>query len=585
MINEKGKIYYGLGLDNSQLQSDANNARSIIKGVGNSVEAEGARIDNAYRKIATGVAAVFSVQQAIQFAKSVVDVRGEIEALNISFETLVGKDRAKALFSQIRTFAVNTPLLLNDLAKGAQMLLSFDVPAERVMTILKQIGDVSMGDPQKFNSLTLAFSQMFSTGKLMGQDLLQMINAGFNPLTVMAEKTGKTVAQLKKEMEGGSISAEMVAKAFADATGEGGKFNGMLEKQSKGIQGLKSNFQGAWDDMLNDLGEKSQGFISSSIQGATDIVKNYDKVGEALAAIIAIYGTYKAAIIATDVIEKSAAAVRHTAEAEELAKLLTVEQQAKISKMGLSKTSAEYAEAVRMEVAAEMERQTKLAVATNTEIAAARVRLEAARNEKAVIAEKVAAREAELASAVASGNAKKIEAAQTSLNTAQEQLNTASVTVNSAAREVSSKRAVLDTAVRKANTLETGMNTAAQTANVTATNLLSAAKLKLTAIAAKLNAVIMKNPYALAAAVVVGLGYAIYKLATYQTEAERTATKLNDAIKEGEKATQAERYQIDLMFQRLRDAKKGQRNTRQQSRPLSANTGVISKNWVTKKPH
>lgn len=557
MINEKGKIYYGLGLDNSQLQSDANNARSIIKGVGNSVEAEGARIDNAYRKIATGVAAVFSVQQAIQFAKSVVDVRGEIEALNISFETLVGKDRAKALFSQIRTFAVNTPLLLNDLAKGAQMLLSFDVPAERVMTILKQIGDVSMGDPQKFNSLTLAFSQMFSTGKLMGQDLLQMINAGFNPLTVMAEKTGKTVAQLKKEMEGGSISAEMVAKAFADATGEGGKFNGMLEKQSKGIQGLKSNFQGAWDDMLNDLGEKSQGFISSSIQGATDIVKNYDKVGEALAAIIAIYGTYKAVIIATDVIKKSAAAVRHTAEAEELAKLLTVEQQAKISKMGLSKTSAEYAEAVRMEVAAEMERQTKLAVATNTEIAAARVRLEAARNEKAVIAEKVAAREAELASAVASGNAKKIEAAQTSLNTAQEQLNTASVTVNSAAREVSSKRAVLDTAVRKANTLETGMNTAAQTANVTATNLLSAAKLKLTAIAAKLNAVIMKNPYALAAAVVVGLGYAIYKLATYQTEAERTATKLNDAIKEGEKATQAERYQIDLMFQRLRDAKKG----------------------------
>lgn len=557
MINEKGKIYYGLGLDNSQLQSDANNARSIIKGVGNSVEAEGARIDNAYRKIATGVAAVFSVQQAIQFAKSVVDVRGEIEALNISFETLVGKDKAKALFSQIRTFATDTPLLLNDLARGAQMLLSFDVPAERVMTILKQIGDVSMGDPQKFNSLTLAFSQMFSTGKLMGQDLLQMINAGFNPLTVMAEKTGKTVAQLKKEMEGGSISAEMVAKAFADATGEGGKFNGMLEKQSKGIQGLKSNFQGAWDDMLNDLGEKSQGFISSSIQGATDIVKNYDKVGEALAAIITTYGAYKAAIIATDVIEKSAATIRHTAEAEELAKLLTVEQQAKISKMGLSKTSAEYAEAVRMEVAAEMERQTKLAVATNAEIAAARVRLEAARNEKAVIAEKVAAREAELASAVASGNAKKIEAAQTSLNTAQEQLNTASVTVNSAAREVSSKRAVLDTAVRKANTLETGMNTAAQTANVTATNLLSAAKLKLTAIAAKLNAVIMKNPYALAAAVVVGLGYAIYKLATYQTEAERTTTKLNDAIKEGEKATQAERYQIDLMFQRLRDAKKG----------------------------
>lgn len=557
MINEKGKIYYGLGLDNSQLQSDANNARSIIKGVGNSVEAEGARIDNAYRKIATSVAAVFSVQQAIQFAKSVVDVRGEIEALNISFETLVGKDKAQALFSQIRTFATNTPLLLNDLARGAQMLLSFDVPAERVMTILKQIGDVSMGDPQKFNSLTLAFSQMFSTGKLMGQDLLQMINAGFNPLTVMAEKTGKTVAQLKDEMSAGSISAEMVAKAFADATGEGGKFNGMLEKQSKGIQGLKSNFQGAWDDMLNDLGEKNQGFITSSIQGATDIVKNYDKVGEALAAIIATYGAYKAVLIATDVIEKSAAAIRHSAEAGELSKLLTVEQQAKISKMGLAKTSAEYAEAVRMEVAANVQAAQSTLQKARIEVSAASQMVAAKRAEYVAAKELEEQRLAELISIGAKGSAKEVEIAQSKLAAAESARESAALQFQSATRDFGTKKIAVESAAKTANTVQTAANSAAQAANVTTTNLLSAAKLKLTAIASKLNAVIMKNPWALAAAVAVGLGYAIYKLATYQTEAERTATKLNDAIKEGEKATQAERYQIDLMFQRLRDAKKG----------------------------
>ena len=81
--------------------------------------------------------------------------------------------------------------MLNDLAGGAQTMLAFNIEAEKVIPILKQIGDISMGDRDRFNSLVLAFSQMSATGKLMGQDLLQMINAGFNPLAIISEKTGK----------------------------------------------------------------------------------------------------------------------------------------------------------------------------------------------------------------------------------------------------------------------------------------------------------------------------------------------------------------------------------------------------------
>ena len=77
------------------------------------------------------------------------------------------------------------------------------------MPMLRAIGDISMGDTQKLQSLTLAFAQMSSTGKLMGQDLLQMINAGFNPLSVISEKTGKSIGVLKDEMSKGAISAKM----------------------------------------------------------------------------------------------------------------------------------------------------------------------------------------------------------------------------------------------------------------------------------------------------------------------------------------------------------------------------------------
>ncbi len=306
MSGQDGKIWYGLGIDTSQLQADANKSSRIFKGIGDTAVSEGQRMDSTFKKIAITAGSIFATQQALSFGKSMIQVRGDIESLQISFETLAGKAKGAALFGDIKDFAVNTPMMLQDLAKGAQTLLAFNIEAQNVMPILRQIGDISMGDAQKFNSLTLAFAQMSSTGKLMGQDLLQMINAGFNPLTVIAEKTGKSISVLKEEMSNGAISSQMIADAFAEATAEGGKFHGMLEKQSKGIKGSLSNLQGAVDDMFNDLGTKSQSFITAGIDGATTLVKNYEDIGRVLTVLIATYGAYRAALMATVVIQKAA---------------------------------------------------------------------------------------------------------------------------------------------------------------------------------------------------------------------------------------------------------------------------------------
>jgi len=301
-------LYYSIELDDAKFQRDTARVKRTFGAIGDTAVAESNRIDDSFRKMAAAAAGFFTLKQAADFSRKMIQVRSEVEALEISFQTLVGnKEKADALFSSIREFAVNTPMMLNGLAKGAQTLLSFNIEADKVMTVLKQIGDISMGNQQRFDSLVLAFSQMSSTGKLMGQDLLQMINAGFNPLATISEKTGKSIAQLKDEMSAGAITSEMVAQAFADATAEGGKFHGMLEKQSKGLSGSISNLKGAIDDMFNDIGTKSQSTISSIIQGATDIVRNYEKVGNALAVLIAGYGSYKAAVIATNLAMKAAA--------------------------------------------------------------------------------------------------------------------------------------------------------------------------------------------------------------------------------------------------------------------------------------
>ena len=187
MNTDKGRLFYATGIDNSQLKSDAAESKNILSGIGKAAEQEGNRMDATFKKIAAAAGGVFAVGQVVNFAKKIIEVRGEIESLQISFETLAGKAKGDALFSQIRQFAVSTPMMMKDLAAGAQTMLAFNIEAEKVMPILRSIGDISMGDAQKFNSLTLAFSQMSATGKLMGQDLLQMINAGFNPLSVISE--------------------------------------------------------------------------------------------------------------------------------------------------------------------------------------------------------------------------------------------------------------------------------------------------------------------------------------------------------------------------------------------------------------
>lgn len=241
---------------------------------------------------------VFSVVAAKEFVSQVIEVRAEMQMLNKSFEVLLGsKDKADLYVKEIKDYALVSPLSVSDVSKAAQTLLGFNVEAEKTIPIIKSIGDISMGDSQKFGSLTLAFSQMSAAGRLMGQDLNQMINAGFNPLQVISEKTGKSIAQLKKEMESGAISSQMVADAFSSATAEGGKFHGMIEKSADGIRNAQNQLTGAIQDTLNSIGESQEGIIKGSYEVAISLVQNYDKVGRVIAGLIVTYGTYRTAVM------------------------------------------------------------------------------------------------------------------------------------------------------------------------------------------------------------------------------------------------------------------------------------------------
>ncbi len=171
------------------------------------------------------------VTAAYEGIKKSIKLSAELDAAKAKFEVFTGSvEDAEKKLKQLREFSSSAPVSFAGGQRAIATMLQFGVSSDRVFDSFKQIAEITAGDTQRMESLALAYAQAQAAGRLMGQELLQMVNAGFNPLKVISEQTGRSLVDLKKDMEAGAISSEMVAKAFRDATAEGGKFNGLLDK-------------------------------------------------------------------------------------------------------------------------------------------------------------------------------------------------------------------------------------------------------------------------------------------------------------------------------------------------------------------
>lgn len=160
------------------------------------------------------------------------------EQTAIAFEVLLGSaEKSKAMIEEMRALDMKTVFGMRELSDAAKMMLNFGVAGEEVVPILSMITDIAAGDAQKLEGMTRAFGQMSGAGRLMGQDLNQMINAGFSPLQEISKRTGESMAMLKKRMEDGNISVAEVKQAFVDATSAGGRFAGMNDRMSQTTAG------------------------------------------------------------------------------------------------------------------------------------------------------------------------------------------------------------------------------------------------------------------------------------------------------------------------------------------------------------
>lgn len=135
-----------------------------------------------------------------------------------------------------------------------------------------------------------------------------MINAGFNPLTEIARKTGKSVGELKENL--GAIPIEEVKEAFISATQAGGLFNGMLEKQGKELAGSLAQMQGAITEGLNEFGEENEAIIKSAVKATEELIKFVTKLTPLITDAVVAFGAYKVALVLTTAAEKAVAAAK-----------------------------------------------------------------------------------------------------------------------------------------------------------------------------------------------------------------------------------------------------------------------------------
>jgi tape measure domain-containing protein len=241
------------GIDKT-VQKNNELANSFDK-VSSKAQSSGAGIGKWVKGLAIAGAAVGLLTAGLAFGKDSVGKAMEFGKTKESFKVLTGSDKKGVGLANDLNKLQQQTILGPEVFKSAQTMLGFGIQTEKVLPTMKMLGDISMGDAQKMESLTLAFSQISSAGKLSGQDLLQMINAGFNPLNEISKKTGISIGDLKKQMEKGGISAKMVEDAMISATSAGGSFNGMMAKLAETPAGKLAQLEGAFEGFQVKVGE------------------------------------------------------------------------------------------------------------------------------------------------------------------------------------------------------------------------------------------------------------------------------------------------------------------------------------------
>lgn len=254
-----------------------------------------------------------------QLAEHIFNVRSQFQQLEISFTTMLGSEqRAGALMNQLVQTAAKTPFDMSSITNGAKQLLAYGTAANEVNDILVHLGDISAGLNVPLNDLVYLYGTTMSQGRMYTMDLRQFMGRGIPMAEELGKIMGKTTQEVQQAITDGKVGADLVKKAIINMTEEGGKFGGLMEKQSTTLQGKWSNIGDSVDQMFNELGKKSQGIFGTGLDLISSLIENWETLVKVIGSAAVMVGTYKAGLMAAASIQKVQNAMTMASITEEL---------------------------------------------------------------------------------------------------------------------------------------------------------------------------------------------------------------------------------------------------------------------------
>lgn len=268
------------------------------------------------RELKNQIANVYSIYTLERFVRGLYTIGGEFQKQHIALTSILGDSmKAETIFNRIKDLAVVSPFQFKELASYTKQLSAYSIPYEELYDTTKRLADISAGVGVDMGRIILAYGQVRSAAFLRGQELRQFTEAGiplvdelakrFTKLTGVVTSAGDVFDKISRK----EVSFGMVKDVLWELTDEGGKFYNMQEALAESLAGKWSNLQDAWDVMMADIAEGNSGVLSDSLELLTDLMKHWEAVADILGILVGIYGSYKTAVIAVNVAQKSSFAI------------------------------------------------------------------------------------------------------------------------------------------------------------------------------------------------------------------------------------------------------------------------------------
>jgi tape measure domain-containing protein len=227
------------------------------------------------------IGAVKAIADLGQAGLKVAMAREQVQA---QLEVLTGSEKAaRKLIDATIELDAKSALSATQFQDSSKVLLGYGLSVSEVIPSLNKLSEISMGNNEKMQSLTLAFGQVRANGRLMGQEVLQMVNAGFNPLQEISRTTGESMVSLRARMEAGKVSFEEVAKAMDTATSAGGRFAGMNDKMADTTAVKLAKLDTHYQNFLASIGREVAPGVNKALDLVNKTIEDTPKRGDAMA--------------------------------------------------------------------------------------------------------------------------------------------------------------------------------------------------------------------------------------------------------------------------------------------------------------